>query len=164
MATTGTLKIMILEARLTRDTEMFGKMDPYVIIETRMQRVRTATQEDAGKTPAWADEVIDIDVKYIGDDMHLAIMDENMTEDETIGEATIKLSAFTGGSDGLDEWYEVSFKGEPAGHIHLKSKWEPTGGELEEKPEEEPKEQPVLMMSNGVTAPRNVVFQQPYYQ
>ena len=43
MATSGTLKIMILEARLTRDTEMFGKMDPYVIIETRMQRIRTAT-------------------------------------------------------------------------------------------------------------------------
>ena len=107
--------------------------------------------------------MIDIDVKYIGDDMHLAVMDENVTTDETIGEATIKLSAFTGGADGLDEWYEINYKGEPAGHIHLKSKWEPTGQELEEKPEEEPKEQPQLVMTNGTPAARNVVFPTPYY-
>ena len=58
MTSAGTLKICILEARLTHDTEPMGKMDPYVIVETRMQRFRTKMQEDAGKTPAWADEVI----------------------------------------------------------------------------------------------------------
>jgi hypothetical protein len=43
MATSGRLSIRILEARLTRDTEAIGKMDPYVVINTRMQRVRTKT-------------------------------------------------------------------------------------------------------------------------
>lgn len=36
MATSGKLRIHILEARLTRDTETFGKMDPYVVMNTRM--------------------------------------------------------------------------------------------------------------------------------
>ena len=106
MSTSGKLSILILEARLTRDTEMFGKMDPYVIIETRMQRIRTATQDDAGKTPSWANEVAEIDVKYVGDDMHLIVMDENVTDSDTVGEATIKLSAFCV-DGGLDEWYEL---------------------------------------------------------
>ena len=35
MTTSGTLKLHILEARLTRDTEDIGKMDPYVVINTR---------------------------------------------------------------------------------------------------------------------------------
>jgi hypothetical protein len=71
MATSGKLKVYIIQAKLTRDTETFGKMDPYVIISTRQQRVRTKTANNAGKTPAWPGEFIDIDVKYVGDDMLL---------------------------------------------------------------------------------------------
>jgi hypothetical protein len=41
MATSGKLAIHVMDAKLTRDTETFGKMDPYCILETRMQRVRT---------------------------------------------------------------------------------------------------------------------------
>ena len=37
MATSGALRLEIIEARLTRDTEFFSKMDPYVIIKTRME-------------------------------------------------------------------------------------------------------------------------------
>ena len=33
--TTGTLRLHVIEAKLTRDTEWFSKMDPYVVIETR---------------------------------------------------------------------------------------------------------------------------------
>jgi len=43
MATTGTLRLEVIEARLTRDTEFFSKMDPYVVIETRQQKLRTKT-------------------------------------------------------------------------------------------------------------------------
>ena len=69
MATSGRLTIHILEARLTRDTEAVGKMDPYVVINTRMQRIRTKTCQEAGKNPVWTNEKIDVEVKYIGDDL-----------------------------------------------------------------------------------------------
>jgi len=69
MATSGKLRVHMIEAKLKRDTETFGKMDPYIIINTRQQRVRTKTHNNAGKTPKWPGEFMDIDVKYVGDDM-----------------------------------------------------------------------------------------------
>jgi len=33
--------------------------------------MRTKTNEDGAKEPAWQDEVMEIDVKYIGDDMNI---------------------------------------------------------------------------------------------
>ena len=68
MATNGILSLTIVEARLDRDTETFGEMDPYVVIHNRMQKVRTVTKEEAGKEPIW-NETVDLDVKYIGDDI-----------------------------------------------------------------------------------------------
>ena len=35
MVTAGSLNVTIIEARLTRDTEVFSKMDPYTVLETR---------------------------------------------------------------------------------------------------------------------------------
>ena len=59
-------------------------MDPYVKIETRQQNLRTKTMQGAGKTPKW-DQIFDIDVKYIGDDMTLTVLDEDVTSSDKIG-------------------------------------------------------------------------------
>ena len=135
MTCAGKLKICILEARLTHDTEPMGKMDPYVIVETRMQRFRTKMQEDAGKTPAWADEVIEIDVKYIGDDIHFAVMDDDPGNDDLVGDCTVKLSGFIGEDNkGMDDWWQISYEGKAAGHIHMKSEWHPTDEPLKQAP------------------------------
>ena len=83
MATSGSLRVEIIEARLTRDTEFFSKMDPYVIIETRQQKFKTRTIQGGGKTPKW-DQVFDIDVKYIGDDLFLKVMDEDVTASDLV--------------------------------------------------------------------------------
>ena len=93
-----------MEAQLTRDTEIFSKMDPYIVINTRQQRIRTITMNSAGKNPVWKDERCTIDVKYIGDDMHLEVFDEDVTDSDLVGETTLKLSTFCVGS-GIDEWY-----------------------------------------------------------
>jgi len=137
MTSAGTLKICILEARLTHDTEALGKMDPYVIVETRMQRYRTKMQEDAGKTPAWADEVFEVDVKYIGDDIHFAVMDDDPGQDDFVGDCTVKLSGFIGTEGKMDDWWQINFQGESAGHIHLKSQWTPRDEALQEGPKPE---------------------------
>jgi Ca2+-dependent lipid-binding protein len=65
----GKLKLTVVEAKLTRDTEaMFNKMDPFVTLKLREQNFKTKVLQGAGKTPKW-DEVFDFDVKYIGDDL-----------------------------------------------------------------------------------------------
>jgi len=118
MATSGKLKIHVKEARLTRDTETFGKMDPYVVINTRMQRFRTRTAQDQGKTPKWNNETFEVDVKYIGDDMKLEVFDEDPCDSDYVGGCTIKLSSLAI-NGGLDEWFEIQFKGKKAGAVHL---------------------------------------------
>ena len=60
-----------------------------------------------------------------------------MTDSDLIGETSIKLSTFCVGS-GIDEWYDIQYKGKQAGTIHLKSEWTPTGAALVEAPKDIP--------------------------
>jgi hypothetical protein len=45
----GILKIEVLEAKLTHDTETFGKMDPFVWIKYREQEWKSAVCKSGGK-------------------------------------------------------------------------------------------------------------------
>ena len=126
MATSGSLALTVIEARLTRDTETFGKMDPYVKIVTRQQQFRTKTKDSAGKTPVW-NETFNIDVKYVGDDITLQVYDADVGADDIIGEVTFKLSALCIGN-GMDEWFAIAYRGKAAGQVHLKSVWKAGAG------------------------------------
>ena len=68
--------------------------------------------------------------------MHLMVMDENVTDSDVVGESTIKLSSFCV-NEGLDEWFEIQYKGESAGHIRLKSRWKSSDQELMDKQAQE---------------------------
>ena len=125
--TSGTLKITVVEANLTRNTETFGKMDPYVKLETRMQKFKTTTINSGGKTPKWTGQTFQIDVKYIGDDLNLSVWDEDVGSDDIVGSAVIKLSSFCAGN-GVDEWFEIQHKGKKSGVVHITSQWTPAGG------------------------------------
>ena len=126
MATSGKLLLTMVEARLERDTEMIGKMDPYVVISQRMEKFRTKTQDGAGKNPVW-DEIVTLDVKYIGDDLTIWVKDEEICEDELIGETTCKLSSLCV-EGGIDDWWQLTYKGKKAGMLHMKGEWQPAGG------------------------------------
>lgn len=83
MATSGSLRIDVIEAKLTRDTEVFSKMDPYAVLECRMQKFRTRTLQGAGKTPNWS-QAFDFDVKYVGDDMTIKVFDEDVSSSDLV--------------------------------------------------------------------------------
>ena len=106
MATSGTLKIFIEEAKLERDCDTFGKMDPYVVINTRMQRIRTKTAKGMGKNPNWKDECMEVDVKYVGDDFDLQIFDEDITDSDLNCSMNAKLSSLCV-EGGLDDWFKL---------------------------------------------------------
>ena len=148
MSTSGNLRLHIVEANLKRDTEAFGKMDPYCIINTRNQRVRTKTANNMGKKPRWEGEFMDIDVKYVGDDLLLQVLDEDVTSSDLIGESTIKLSSFCIGN-GIDDWFSIQFKGKEAGKVHLRSEWKPTGGQLQQRDPNEVIPPPQIVFTNG---------------
>ena len=135
MATSGKLIVHVEGARLTRDTETFGKMDVYCVFNTRMQRIRTKTDEKAGKEPNWHGEAFEVDVKYIGDDMQMQVFDEDPCKSDLIGESTIKLTSLCA-NGGMDEWFTIAYKGEESGKLHLRSEWHPTGEEMVVRPPE----------------------------
>lgn len=90
MATSGVLALTAIEARLTRDTEAIGKMDPFVRITYGQQQFKTIVKDEAGKNPVW-NETFQIDVRYIGDELKIEVIDEDVLTDDKVGEAKIKL-------------------------------------------------------------------------
>ena len=113
------MTLHVVEAKLTRDTEFFGKMDPYVKIKYRSDEFKTPVKDEAGFTPVWNFTCV-IDVKYIGDDIELVCKDKDVMSSDIVGNCTLKASALCV-PGGLDDWFEIHFKGKSAGKIHLKS-------------------------------------------
>ena len=50
----------------------------------------------------------------------LGILDEDVTANDKVGETSIKLSALCA-NGGIDEWFEIQYKGKIAGKVHLRS-------------------------------------------
>jgi hypothetical protein len=62
--TSGQLSLTLTKATLTRDTETFGKMDPYVGFEYNGVDYKTKVAEDMGKKPVW-NEVCTVSFTFI---------------------------------------------------------------------------------------------------
>jgi len=46
--------------------------------------------------------------------MTIKVMDEDVTASDTVGQSTVKLSAFCAGT-GVDEWFPIQHKGKQSG-------------------------------------------------
>ncbi len=120
----GKLRIHVLEGHLTHDTETFGKMDPYVKMTCRDDEWKSTVASDMGKKPKWTGQFFDINVHYLGDDVHFKVWDDDVGKDDFVGEGSTKLSALVH-ENGIYEWFDIQFKGKPAGKLHFKCHWEP---------------------------------------
>ena len=65
-------------------------------------------------------------MKYVGDDLFIAVKDQDLTKSDDVGNVKLKLSALCIGS-GIDEWFDLQWKGKKAGSIRLKGEWFPAG-------------------------------------
>ena len=102
----GKLRVYLLEAHLTHDTETFGKMDPYVKMTCRDEEWKSSVADDAGKKPKWNNQFFDINVHYLGDDLHFKVFDDDIGKDDMVGSGSTKLSALVH-ENGIDEWFEI---------------------------------------------------------
>ena len=59
--------------------------------------------------------------------MTIQCYDEDPGSDDLIGEATIKLSALCV-NGGLDEWFQIAYRGKSSGQVHLKAQFTPAAG------------------------------------
>eukprot|EP00347_Sterkiella_histriomuscorum_P021505 403333744 len=119
----GQLDLRIVRAELFRDTEIIGKMDPYVHVEYNGEQFKTATQKDAGKHPVW-DQMFSFPVINMNDEVMVKVYDENsIQKDDLIGMALVKVSSLCQTKGFQDQVFTLQFKDKQAGKILLESRF-----------------------------------------
>ena len=119
----GTLKIKVIEARLTHDTEMLGQMDPLVELKTSKGKWRTKVHQDAGKTPVW-NETFEMELYDVNDTLELTVWEEDTTTYDLVGNLKMELPGLLK-KDPWDTWLEIFYKKESAGKVHIEATWQP---------------------------------------
>lgn len=84
-----TLTVAPMSATIAKDTDLIGKMDPYVTIEVAGKTERTKTVEAGGKNPRWADRFTFSCNQ--GDTITLRIYDDDVGRDDFIGELRLSV-------------------------------------------------------------------------
>lgn len=107
-----------ITAKLTRDTDMFSNMDPYVKFKIGKTKVKTSVAKNAGKTPSWKDE---LSITYSNEDsLKIEVWDKDLLKsNDLIGGTVLGLSALEAQQekDQVDNWIELTYKGKYAGKL-----------------------------------------------
>eukprot|EP00004_Rigifila_ramosa_P003390 TRINITY_DN1364_c0_g1_i2.p1 TRINITY_DN1364_c0_g1~~TRINITY_DN1364_c0_g1_i2.p1 ORF type:complete len:169 (+),score=45.93 TRINITY_DN1364_c0_g1_i2:24-509(+) len=107
------LRIQILEARALRDSDFFGKMDPYVVLEMDPYDFKTKTHKNGGKKPVW-NQQFELVVDASSPNLSLTIWDnDRMRRDSKIAHTEIPVAQLFN----VDTWFDLK----PTGQIHIKS-------------------------------------------
>lgn len=86
----GVLNLKVLSAKLTHDTELFGSMDPFVLVTIGGVKERTKTHIGGGKNPKWG-EVLKFKITNENDIMIACYDEESVKKDDLIGNAKMNL-------------------------------------------------------------------------
>ncbi|KAI3943668.1 hypothetical protein MKW92_026161, partial [Papaver armeniacum] len=95
--TRGVLEVLLVDACILKDSDLIGKMDPYVVIKLGHRKRKSSVCKRQGKTPVW-NENLKFDVEYAGDirdehpqyKLNFKIMDKDrFSKDDFVGELTI---------------------------------------------------------------------------
>lgn len=89
----GTLHMLIKEGVLFRNTELFGKMDPYIEIIYNGETYKTKPAAEAGTNPKWNAHML-IPIQAF-DEAHIKFkcFDEDLISNDFIGEASFKATS-----------------------------------------------------------------------
>ena len=111
----------MVEAKLTHDTETFGKMDPFVKCRVHNKLYKTNVAHGKGKSPEWNNR-FDIPIHNINEKISFTVLDEDMVEDDIVGHTDTTVNAIIGRDlKEYDQWVVVYFKHKPAGSIRIKT-------------------------------------------
>ena len=95
-----------MEANLDRDTEMFGKMDPFAELSIGQAKYKTKTHNNGAKTPVW-NEQIRMEVLDPSKVLKIQVFDEeDLKADDLVCEGAINLAALCV-SGPLDKWFNL---------------------------------------------------------
>ena len=114
----GKLAIKVNTGILKRDTELFGKMSPFVHITIGSQAKRTGAHRKGGKNPNWNGEILEFDIKN-EEEMQLIVYDEeHVKKHDLVGQATYFLRRITLGEE-KQKPIEILHKSKMVGTVYL---------------------------------------------
>ncbi len=88
----GSLSIKVNTGVLKRDTEMFGKMSPFVEVTIGTLSKKTGPHQKGGKNPNWNGEILEFEIERQDEHMTVKCWDqESIKKNDLIGEAVIFL-------------------------------------------------------------------------
>ena len=120
----GTLLLTVVEAKLTRNTEMFGKMDPFVKLKIGGNTFTTKVKDGAGKNPVW-NQQFTVAVPDSNGDITLECYDEDVMSNDTVGVTTFPISSLIAKKA---DWFTIEHKKKSAGQVYLRvDSWTPAG-------------------------------------
>ena len=105
----GALVVKAQTAQLTKDSDSWGKMDPYVKVTVGANTQSTKPAKDMGKTPSWSDI---LNFRVAGEQsLYVAIFDKDkFSKDEFLGECTVQLGEIFQRRN-LANWYQLNKNG-----------------------------------------------------
>lgn len=114
----GKLRVVVRRADRLRNTELFGRQDPYTVVRLLpgKQQEQTPVRADAGDEVEWQHQV---QFDYANNDrdqpeqrppaLHVAVMNENVGPDALIGSVQLSLvDALVSFGEEIDRWYPLS--------------------------------------------------------
>ena len=117
----GLFVVNVIGCRLTRDTEIFGKMDPYCLLQTGDQKAMTSVKIDAGKKCEW-NETFTFYVKQ-DDVLKFQVWDEDPGTDDLVGESFLNVSSSFTEKQSFS--FALSYADKGAGEIDLELQFFP---------------------------------------
>ena len=109
------LNIAPLRAELTRDTDTFGKMDPFVKLNINGNVFVTAISPKGGKTPKWNDSFL---VPLVGNGNGMfSVWDLDGVTSDVVGDVEFNLFALEKSGSNVD--LKLQYHGKQVGVLHL---------------------------------------------
>jgi len=114
----GTITFRPIEANLTHNTDLIGKMNPYCAFIVGDNIFRGQVCKKGGKHPHWDDAVT---IPFTNaSQVIVEVMDKDrFSRDDNIGSFMINLNELQSG--GGSRWYPLTYKNKPAGEILLET-------------------------------------------
>ncbi len=119
----GTLLIKPQFARLTHDTALFNRMDPYCLIKIGSQTQSTSACKNGGKNPKWGLASLSFHVTS-EEVINIEVWDKDLiAKNELIAQGSISLALIISNPNNPSPIIPLFYKGKSAGDICIQFEW-----------------------------------------
>lgn len=111
----GNIVIRPLTAKLTRNTEFFGKMDPLVKVLVGSRFQQSGIARKGHKCPGWETELV---LRRLNEDIiHFEVWDKDILKGDLIGSGDLSFSKIFQMGNRVSGWIPLFYKGKDAGEL-----------------------------------------------